>query len=88
MTYMKLYVVTLTAVYDHGCLGVFTDLDAALAHCRAQWAESDGHHSFRIDQVALDQPIMSEVLGTGQAGTWAAKRRDSLTPDEYIKTTP
>ena len=46
---MRLFVVTLEAVYDHGCLGVFTNLEAAKTYCRNQWAQSDGHHKWWKD---------------------------------------
>ncbi len=83
---MTIYVVTLTAVYDHGCLGVFTDLETAKAHCQNLWAESDGHHSFRIDTVTLDRPIDSEYLRPDYPTDWATKRKATLLPAEYIVT--
>ncbi len=61
---MTIYVVTLTAVYDHGCFGVFTTLDAATARCRELWDVSDGHHDYRIDVLPLDTP----VSGAGDIG--------------------
>ncbi len=82
-----IYVVTLTAVYDHGCLGVFTSLDDAKNHCREMWAESDGHHNFRIDKMVLDQSVGSRALKTtfGASGSWQGRRKATLVPVDYIK---
>jgi hypothetical protein len=54
---MVVYIVTLTAVYDHGAVGVYTTLDAAKARAAELWGESDGHHDFRIDVVTVDEPL-------------------------------
>jgi len=60
-----LYLVTVTAVYDHGCYGVYSTLEAAKDRCEELWKKSDGHHRFRIDSVVLDEPkdYDNDVLG-------------------------
>jgi hypothetical protein len=58
-----MYLLTMTAVYDHGCAGVFTTREAAIAQAERFYADSDRHHTFRIDRVLLDEPI--DVSGRG-----------------------
>lgn len=71
------YIVTMYAVYDHGCGGVFETREAAEAHARALAADSDGHHDFHIGELPLDEPIWVE-------GRWLShdrKRVQKRSPD-------
>lgn len=54
---MILYLVTMEAVYDHGCVGVYDTLDAAYERARDLFEHSDGHHSFRVEKVRLGESI-------------------------------
>lgn len=60
---MTIWLVTMVAVYDHGCAGVFSTERAAVAHAAALDAESDGHHTWRVDELRLDEPLTAEPLG-------------------------
>lgn len=69
------YVLTMVGVYDQGCAGVFTTFDAAHAHALELDAQSDGYHSWRIEEMLLDEPqevsgltlwSTAETLGTGR----------------------
>ena len=69
---MKIFIATAEAVYDHGCVGVFTTEKAAVDHCYTLWTESDGHHDFRIDEAELDAPRSPEQLQLA----WGSRRVD------------
>lgn len=68
---MKIYLVTPTAVYDHGTGGAFSRLEAARSHAEALLADSDGHHDIRIDEVELDCGVRPICLGNP-----SCRRRD------------
>lgn len=67
------YVLTMEAVYDHGCGGVFTSRAAAEAHAQALYEDSDRHHDFRIDEVHLDTPVW--LPGRGKAAFAGQRQR-------------
>lgn len=75
------YIVTVTAVYDHGCVGVFSQLEDAQEHVRRLWLESDGHHGFRIEQVPVDFPLATDTAG------WRSKPRPP-TPIPRVEMVP
>jgi hypothetical protein len=54
---VTLYLVVMFAVYDHGTCGIFSTAEAADAHARSLYADSDGHHDFRVEEVVVDEPI-------------------------------
>jgi hypothetical protein len=54
---VKVYVVTMTALFDQGCAGVFSTKAAAVAHAEAMIADSDHHHDFRVDEMVVDSPV-------------------------------
>lgn len=77
---MMVYVLTMTAVYDHGCCGVFSDRISAEAHANALHAASDGHHGFRIDEMQMDAPIIAGL----RLQQWTGDRKPqhpTTTPD-------
>ena len=72
---MTVYVLTITAVFDHGCCGVFTSRAAAVAHADNLFAVSDGHHTFRVDAVELDAGYEpSGLLRIVNDDSWIMKR--------------
>lgn len=54
---MIVYLLTMSAVYDHGSAGIFTTRETAEEHARALDARSDGHHDWRINEMLLDEPV-------------------------------
>lgn len=54
---MNVYVITMEAVYDHGCGGVFTTRGAAETYARALADDSDGYHDFRVEEYPIDHPV-------------------------------
>lgn len=68
---MKVYVLIATAVYDHGCMGAFTDREHAREWGERLFAQSDRHHQFRIDEFELDDPPApdEELLGNPDRAT-------------------
>lgn len=59
------WLITMTAVYDHGCAGIFTSREAAVAHAQHLQCTSDGHHTFRVEPFRLNDPI--DIVGRGSA---------------------
>jgi hypothetical protein len=62
---MKVYLVTAYSIYDHGCFGVYSTLDAAKQRCQELWDVGDGHHGFRIDILEVDDSpddLVDDVL--------------------------
>lgn len=72
-----IYLITRTAIYDHGVIGVFTSLEDAKAFTErwtaehvptSEWdynADGDGHHRFRIDQYELNGEKVATVAVWG-----------------------
>lgn len=65
------WIITMTAVYDHGCAGVFTTRQAAVEHAEALNLDSDGHHDWRVEPFTLDEPI--DIAG--RTMPWAVPER-------------
>lgn len=82
MSEFVVWTVTAEAVYDHGCYGVFSTLDAAEAHARALWDRSDGHHTLRVDRFVVDVGLKDDgkVVGYGDDAERAARRAARLNP--------
>lgn len=76
-----MYLLTLTGVYDHGALGLFTDPKDAEDYARELYDKSDGHHGFRLQNLELDQKIEPEV----DLGTERAERRYRAPFEEIFK---
>lgn len=74
------YVLTMTAVYDQGCAGVFVSKEDAVDHARAMWEDSDGHHRFRINEVRVDAPVWL----SGRKIRPDATPRGAMVPIEFI----
>lgn len=68
---MDVWIVTMNAVYDHGCGGVFSSEDAARGHAQALADDSDGHHDFRIERLTLDDPVWLDGRWLG----WTKRRK-------------
>lgn len=84
---MDVWIVTMVAMYDHGCGGVFTSEDAAREHAQALADDSDGHHDFRIERLRLDAPVWLDGRWPSHSpryGEWARKRQ----PEVYVRDTP
>lgn len=52
-----MYLLTLTGIYDHGVLGVFTKPDDARSYAKELHEKSDGYHEFRLEEIELDKRI-------------------------------
>jgi len=51
---MTVWVLILTAVYDQGVYGVFSDKQKAIDYAEHLLDESDYHHTFRIERWTVD----------------------------------
>ena len=71
---MTLFVLVACAVYDHGIYGVFTDKEGAVAHAEVLIDASDWHHSFRVEEVTVDEPRKADHTLIGWTGTKRGKR--------------
>jgi hypothetical protein len=91
------YVVIMEGVYDHGCWGVYTSLEAAKARCAEVMGRSDGYHMFRIETIPLDTPVKGngrlgeehrQLILESSGGVWRWLRERVLNPLDPEVTTP
>lgn len=54
---MKVYLVVMYAVYEHGSGGIFTTREAAEQHAQALLDDSDWHHAFIVTEIETDVPL-------------------------------
>lgn len=56
---MNLYMVVKTAIYDHGCLGIFDTLEQASNVALSASKLEDGHHNFEVRPFVLNKAAYS-----------------------------
>lgn len=82
------YLLTMEGVYDHGSAGIFTTRAAATEHALALDAKSDGYHTWRIDEMVVDEPRItspltySRVIGQGRPSAVEFVSRELATTRE------
>lgn len=79
---MTVWLVIAKGVYDQGCFGVFSTVDAAQTHALHLWNGSDGYHTLRIESFVVDFPVpdavdewMESTLGGSESDATTTKRR-------------
>lgn len=74
---MIVYTVTMEGVYDQGTGGVFSTREAAEAHVKDLWGDSDGYHHFRVEEIEVDQGLWP----VGRKRSWREVTKVPYPPD-------
>lgn len=79
MDEQTVYTLTVQGVYDHGCVGIFTDLDNAKTAAQEMLDKSDGYHDIRIEEMRIDVPLENRASSILMYGRDKRGRQPSWT---------